>query len=84
MMIVRRLLHYWGIRFNLRYIFPIISDDKVREARAFISTHTANSIEVCDRMFVPDFLHLYNEVGEIHKNKQKNLEFLIQNFNNIS
>jgi hypothetical protein len=58
-----------------------MTDDVVRESRAYISAHTSNSIRDCDAMFIPDFLHLDKIVADIHKGKNKSMEFLIQTLN---
>lgn len=65
----------------MNYVFPIMTDDVVRESRAFISAHTSNSLRDCDSMFIHDFLHLDKVVADIHKGKNKDMQFLLQTLN---
>jgi hypothetical protein len=42
----------------------LISDNEIRETKALITRHTANSVHDCDLMFLPDFLKLDEMLNE--------------------
>lgn len=48
-----------------------------------ISVNTSNTIADCDNLFLLDFIKLDQAVAKLEKQKHENMEYMIQNMQNI-
>lgn len=66
----------WGIRFDLKYSFPLLKYDDVRDSKILISMNSSTSFDRCDSMFVADFLRFDSMVAEEMKRSQESIQQL--------
>ena len=57
--------------------------ENLRQAKVNISIHTSNSFSDCERMFIPDFLELDEELGKYLEKKEEDEANLLENMTGV-
>lgn len=72
----------------MQYMFPLMNIENLRQAKINISIHTSNSFTDCEKMFIPDFLELDEQLSKYLKEKQEQDEEkennLLDHFNEVN
>ena len=67
----------------MKYMFPSMKIENLRQAKVNISIHTSNSFSDCERMFIPDFLELNEELGKYLEKKEEDEANLLENMTGV-
>lgn len=66
----------WGIRFEQRYLYPLLSNNVVTELKILISMNSSTSFNECDRLFVSQFLKFDSMIAQKIKRNQESISQL--------